>query len=349
MIVQGDQPFVAERTMFTHKGAFVASTDSVGSTILSTNWYFAEGNTTFGWNTLLSVMNPSALPSRLTVTALNRSSGLAPQTHVYTLPARARSTIVLNLAVPRQQFGLAVNASSGVVVERDEYLVVSPWHGGSSVVGAVAPQKTWYLGAGDADPGFTERLVLANPAAQPATAQIRYLTTSGRSITQNVTVPGMSRVEVNVNRAVGQTLHATIINASAPIVAERQDFFNMNLSGATLGSTTSIGSNSAHTSWYLAQGDTSAGHLEELALANPNTTSAQVELVYFQASGAPIIKTLTIAADTRVTLNIADAVGVNQSSGIAIYATLPIVAEQRMFFHLPGATGGYAAMAYGTN
>ena len=75
MIVQGDQPFVAERTMLTQKGSLVASTDSVGSSALSANWYFADAHTTADWTTLLSVLNPASQSVTLNVTYLKGQGG----------------------------------------------------------------------------------------------------------------------------------------------------------------------------------------------------------------------------------------------------------------------------------
>jgi hypothetical protein len=346
LMVRGNQPFVAERTMYTQKNGFVSVTDSSGAAAPSRNWYFAEGNTTFGWNTLLSVMNPGDRATTLTVNILPQSvSHLSrPQmAKTYAIAAHARTTIVLNKDFPNQQFGMTINTGSPLVVERAEYLVKSPRRGGSSVVGAPAPQSTWYFGVGGTTDGTSESIVLANPTMTRATAQITYLSTNGNVLSRRVSVPGKSRVEISVNDTLKQALSATIIRANVPIVAERQDFFSVPVAG----STTVMGSDAAHASWYLAQGDTSSGHMESLDLVNTNSATVQVRVVYYLASGTPIIKNYTIAANAQITVPANDGVGTNQSSGKAIYATLPIVAEHTMFFKRNGISGGFSAMAYG--
>jgi hypothetical protein len=312
MIVRGNTPFVAERSMYTQKGSFVGASDSVGSTALSTTWYFAEGNTTPGWNTLLAVLNPSTQSATVKVTYLltaRSHAGSALKTSTYVIPASSRGTILLNNDMPNAQFGLAITASTAVLIERPETLVQDNLRGGSSVVGATAPQTTWYFGAGNTSPGFNERLILANPFPGWANAQISYLTTDGTVITQSVGVPGQSRIEVNVNAALQsryQATHATLITAISPIVAERQDFFTTTINGnAVVGSTTVMGTTSAHTSWYLAQGDTTTGHSESLALANPNNQATQLQIVYYLPSGAPLIKRYTLSANSRMTIDIA--------------------------------------------
>ena len=348
MVVQGNQPFVAERSMYTQKGAFASASDSMGTSQLSSTWYFAEGNTTYGWNTLLAVLNPSTQTATLKVTYLWSArvrSGILPRTRIYTVAPLSRGTFVLNQNVPGQQFGLAISASTAVAIERPEYLVISPMRGGSSVVGATSPQTRWYFGAGSATQGVTESLVLANPNAGWVTAQVRYLTTSGQVITQTVGIPGQSRVAIKVNTVVNAPTHATVITANGPIVAERQDFYSN--AGSIMGSTTVMGASNSYESWYIAQGDTSNGHVETLALANPGAASTQVQVVYYQSQGAPIIKSYTLPANTRMTINLASDTGANKSTGIAIYATTPIVVEQTMLYNTNGVTGAYDSMGYG--
>ncbi len=294
-------------------------------------------------------MNPSNQPVTMKITYLMGSRALGSRlvAPTYQLPARSRSTIVLNNAMSNQQFGMAITASSPILVERPEYLVQSSLRGGSTVVGATAPQTNWYFGGGNTTAGFNERLILANPSSSAAAVQLRYLTTNGQVITQNVSIPVQSCIEVNVNSALKPTLHSTIITASVPIVAERQDFFATSFNGAIAGSSTTMGSSFLHTSWYLAQGDTTPGHAQYLAIANPNPAPAQLQVVYYQAAGTPIVKTYTLPANTRLTVNILSDVGSNKAIGTAVYATLPVVTEQVMFFNLHGATGGYASMAFG--
>ena len=348
MMVQSNQPFVAERSMYIQKGAFVAASDSTGSSQLSSTWYFAEGNTTFGWNTLLAVLNPSTQTATIKVTYLlsaRSHSGILQRTHVFTIAPRSRGTLVLNQDMPGQQFGMSISSNTAVMIERPEYLVASPMRGGSSVVGATSPQPRWYFGAGNTTAGVTESLVLANPFAGWVTAQVRYLTSSGQVITQTVGIPGQSRIAIKVNNVVNVATHSTVITANGPIVAERQDFYN-NVN-SIMGSTTVMGASNSYSSWYLAQSDTSAGHVETLALANPGAVSTLVQVVYYQSQGAPLVKSYTLAAHTRMTINLADEIGANKSTGIALYAAVPIVVEQTMLYNTNGATGSYASMGYG--
>ncbi len=352
MMVQGNQPFAAERTMYTHKDTFVAATDSPGIVSLASNWYFADGHTTPGWNTLLSVLNPSAQPVTLTVSGLSNSSGgLRPRnsSNNYTIAARARATIVLNTVFPNRQFGLAISASAPVAVEEPMYLASGSQRGGSVLAGVSAPQQTWYFGAGNTTAGFNEHLILTDPNAQPVSAQVRYLLASGQVVTQNVSIVAQGRLDISVNSVVRSALHAIMITSSAPIVAAREAFFTTQFGtlGLVTGSTAVTGSAATHNAWYVAQGDSSAGHVESLALANFASSATQIQVVYYQANGAPTVKTYTLAANTCMTLNLANEAGTGMLVGMAIYSTQPVVVEQTMFFNLNGASGGYASMGYG--
>jgi Family of unknown function (DUF5719) len=348
MIVQSDQPFVAERTMYTQKGAFTASSDSTGSSSLSNTWYFADGNTTYGWNTLLAVLNPSTQAVKINISYLLQHGSINANKS-YIIAPRSRGTIILNKEMPNAQFGMAVTASSPVLIERPEFLVASTLHGGNSVVGATSPSTHWYFGGGNTTPGFSEQLVLANPSTTAATVQIHYLTTGGQVIAQSTTVPARSRIQVNVNNAITQMQHATVITASVPIVAERQDFFTTNLNGPITGSTITMGSPALHTGWYLAHGDTAGGHAEYLALANPSAKTAHISVVYYQLSGPPIVKTYTLAPNSRMTISINGDVGANKSVGVGINATTAIVVEEAMFFNMGGMTGGFASGGVGVD
>jgi murein DD-endopeptidase MepM/ murein hydrolase activator NlpD len=346
MIVQSTQPIAAERTMYTQKDSFSAAADSAGSSFLNSRWYFAEGNTTSGWNTLLSVLNPNNQAVTLSIAYLLNGQIVHGKASSFSVAARSRGTIILNNDLPNQQFGMIVTASAPVLVERPEYLTTGTYRGGSAVVGAPSPQSTWYFGGGNTTSGFREQLILTNPSFNAASAQIRYLTASGQTITQNVSVPGYTRMPVNVNNVVSAALHATAITASAPIIAERQDSFTTSFNGPIAGSTTVMGSSAPHNNWYITSGNTTTGHADYLAIGNLNNATAQVQVVYYLPSGAPIIKTYSIPANSRLTIDMSGDAGAN-TFGAALYSTIPIVTEQTAFFNANGSNGGYAAEGLG--
>jgi murein DD-endopeptidase MepM/ murein hydrolase activator NlpD len=346
MIVQGNQPFIAQRVMLTNDGSFAAATASLGTTQLSTSWYFAEANTTTNWNTLLSILNPSSQAVTINISYLpdtqSNTSPLLRPLSVTSVPPQSRTTLVLNQLFPDQRFGMAISASAPVLIERPEYLTSGQYSGGSSVVGATTPQETWYFGAGNTQSGSSEQLLLANPNPVSATVQISYLTDNGQSVKQSVQVPAMSRSTVNVNATLS-TPHATVITASQPIVAEQQE--QLTLNGVT-GSTTTMGSSSLYSSWYIPSGNNN-GQNTQLDLANPNAQATQVQIACYTGSGLPILKSYTLATYTHLSLSVAQDLAANQYSGIMLYATQPIIVEQHTTVNIQGAGAVYSSMGAG--
>ncbi|GHO92211.1 hypothetical protein KSF_022590 [Reticulibacter mediterranei] len=331
MFVQSDQLFIAERIMSTQKNGFEAVTRSQGVAAPANSWYFAEGNTTAGWNTLLSVLNPGQQQATLTVHYLpgpgNTSTPAARDTNVYTLPSASRSTIVLNDDRPNQQFGMAITASANVVVERAEYLVHSPWSGGSAFPGITALQKTWYFATGKTADDSTEILVLSNPAPKAAHAHIRYLVTDGSTLTQDVSVPEKSRIEVRVNDLVKDAVHATEITADRAIVAERQDFFMKEMFEPQGTSSTIMGSSEAETAWYAPQVCSDKDMLAGLVLANMSAAAVQVHIILYHATGAPLAANYNLAPHQYVMVTEASIITANEEVGLVITASSPIIVE----------------------
>lgn len=348
MVVQGNQPFIAERVMLMRNGSFVAASDSLGAAQLSTNWYFAEGNTTSNWNTLLSVLNPSTQPVTVNITFLSDTqaniSPIMRPLSTYTIQPQSRATLTLNHIFPNQRFGMAISASAPVLIERPEYLTSGQYRGGSAVVGATAPQETWYFGAGNTQSGSSEQLLLANPNPVTADVQLHYLTDSGQTVNQNVQVPAMSRSTINVNTVLGQQQHATAISSSQPIIAEQQELLAAN---GIMSSTTTMGSSSAYSSWYVSQENSSNGQNVQLDLANPNNQTTQVQIAYATSNGTLIFKNYTLAANTHLSIAVAQDIGTSQYVGATISATLPIIVEQQTNVSVQGAGAVYGGMGTG--
>ena len=70
-----------------------------------------------------------------------------------------------------------------------------------------------------------------------------------------------------------------------------------------------------------------------MLVINPNPTPADVTFTFFRENEAPVVKTVTVGATTRLTLHAGDVPElVDRSFGIAVHATQPIMAERAMYF-----------------
>ena len=93
-----------------------------------------------------------------------------------------------------------------------------------------------------------------------------------------------------------------------------------------------------YTTWLFAEGSTSPvlGFEEELLLANPNGTPAQVTIAIYTQDGVAIAPfgPIPIAPRSRTGLNVRSLPGVGDQSGVALRVTadLPIIAERTMYW-----------------
>ncbi len=100
------------------------------------------------------------------------------------------------------------------------------WAGGHAVMGAAAPQETFYFAEGYTGEGFEEWLCLMNPGASPTTAHITYMFEDGSTQGQELPIGANSRATVDVNAVVGAGVNVSVaISADSPIVAERPMYF----------------------------------------------------------------------------------------------------------------------------
>ena len=205
--------------------------------------------------------------------------------------------------------------------------------------------KTFYFAEGFTGTGFTESLSLLTPS-QSGTATIDYYTETGHQPTVNVNLTAGRVLVENVNADVGANHQVSAkVVLSVPGVVERVMHFN---NGTWLGSTDQVGTPNPAQEWDFAEGSTLAAFNEYLSLQNPNASPVTVDLHYFTDSGARPTKTLTIAANTRVTVAVyAGDLGNNGNCvalttcgigrgavGVSVQVrsrTLPIVAERPMY------------------
>jgi hypothetical protein len=148
-VVRSATPIVAERPMyFSYKGVWNGGDVALGLAGPVTERCFAEGCTRDGFQTWLSIGNPNAAGSEVTVDYfLGTGRTVTRQVGV---PAGARLTIDVNRDVgPGQDVSLRVRATEPVMVERPMYF---DYHGeragGHTGTGSEAPATEWFFAEG---------------------------------------------------------------------------------------------------------------------------------------------------------------------------------------------------------
>lgn len=178
----------------------------------------------------------------------------------------------------------------------------------ASVAVAVSRQITTHFYFGSLYTGHLERLAMLNATSIRASVTVTYQRTSGAAIVKTFSIPPHTRYTRDVNADLGNHVSAAASVASdVPIAASRVNY--QGTDGAV-----SPGSPSPSTLWYFANGNTSHGYSEYLAIQNPNPGPVQVRVQLLPTHRRAFTVVRTMAATSRITLKlnhfVTDAVGV---------------------------------------
>ena len=206
---------------------------------------------------------------------------------------------------------------------------------------------SFYFAEGFTAGGFDETLSLLTPN-QDATATIDYYMPSSHKTFTQVLTAGHTFSE-SVNRDVGSNQSVSVrVTLDAMGVVERTMHFNF---GGWYGSTDIVGVTQPAREWDFAEGSTLSLFSEYLTLQNPNRSDVPVSLRYVTSTGATPVKTVTLPANTRTTVEVftgqpmagacsisgGNAVGCGIGPGFAgvsvqvVSAGLPIIAERPFY------------------
>ncbi len=236
LVLEATGPVVAERPMyFDYQGTagwgWTGGHCVMGSSSLSTRYFFAEGTTRSGFEEWLTLQNPSASPIEVhAVYQLGEGQG-EPVEKNYTVGANQRFTVfVPGETGLEKDVSVTLTCDSPFLAERPMYFAYNgAWTGGHCVIGASGPASEWFFAEGYTGPGFDEWLCLQNPGEEEATVEITYLTQeAGPLPVRQVKVPAHTRLTLRVNddAGLGYQLSALARVASGPgIVVERPMYF----------------------------------------------------------------------------------------------------------------------------
>jgi hypothetical protein len=226
-------------------------------------------------------------------------------------------------------------------------LASNNWTGGHDVVGTNAPNTKWYMAEGTTRPGFEEWLCLQNPGSSAISIKATYQLGPGQGspVSKSYTVPAQQRLTVSVNREIGPNKDDSVyLSSDHNFIAERPMYFNYQ--GVWTGGHDVLGANTPSTTWFFAEGTTRANFNEWLCLQNPENSDAHATITYYPAAGSPIKKTWTIAANSRLTVNVNNDAGINQDISAKVSSDKAIIVERPMYFNYNGWTGGHDVVGF---
>ena len=196
--------------------------------------------------------------------------------------------------------------------------------------------RDWYFAEGSQG-FFSTYLLLANPQSSPNVATVRYLRENAPAIVRTYPVAANSRFTVDAGAdpdLVGSSfgMHVTF---DQPGVAERAMYFGADPFWKA--GHESAGVTEPSPTWFLAEGATGPFFETFVLLANPGDQPAEATVTFLPDTGVPVVKTVPIPAQGRVTLNIEaeDASLANAAVATQVTATRPILVERAQYWPDP--------------
>jgi hypothetical protein len=189
---------------------------------------------------------------------------------------------------------------------------------------------------------------MQNPGTSPITVNATYQLAPGQGdpIAKTYIVPAQQRLTVSVNREIGANKDDSVrLSSTSDFIAERPMYFNFH--SVWTGGHDVLGANSTAVTWFFAEGTTRTNFDEWLCLQNPGNNDANASITYYLPSGTPVIKTVTVKANTRLTISANVDVGPNKDISAKIQSDQPIIVERPMYFNYNGVwTGGHDVMGF---
>jgi len=202
---------VAERPMyFNYKEKWSGGHDVIGALAPADTYYFAEGTCRTDFEPYICIQNPGAVTAKVKITYM-LGDGTA-KTQRLNVPRNSRKTVVVKDFLgegddPAHDFSAKVETTNDttIIAERPMYFnYTGIWPGGHDVVGALAPEDTFYFAEGTCRPGFDSYLCIQNPGGTAAEVKITYMLGDGTNEDQELTVPAGSRETVTVKHVLGE-------------------------------------------------------------------------------------------------------------------------------------------------
>jgi hypothetical protein len=347
-------PIVVERTMWWDATGYGAHTEKA-SLALATDWYFAEGSQGF-FSTYFLLQNPAATANVAHVTYY--LDGGAPVTRDYPLAARSRLTIDAggDTALVNRSFGARVRFDQPGTAERAMYFGASPlFGGGHAAAGVLAPSTTWLLAEGATGSFFDTFVLMANPGGTAATITATYLPATGAPVVKTHTIPGGQRLTINLafeDPALASAAVSVQIASTQPVVVERAQYWPH---GGWYEAHDSAGETAPALRWGLAEGRVGGPDQAQtyILIANPGTQTASVGVTFLRESGVPLVKTFTVAAQSRFNIAVTGPGSsvpelADESFGAVIAATQPVLVERSLYTNAGGVVWAAGTNATGT-
>jgi hypothetical protein len=310
--------------------------------------YFAEGATEGLFETRYALFNPHEVPMSVVMTfqRLNDTNVV----HTLTLLPSQRATVIAN-NIPGLggSFSTTIESRYPVVADRTMTWDMAQGYGSHSETSIGRRSTVWYLAEGAANPFFRLYYLLQNPNDVPVQVTLTYLLAAPNPpVTRTLTLPPLSRTNIEVHNELNTFEVSGVIQASEPIIVERAMYLQQAGRPFFYAGHNSAGVTAPQTRWLLAEGSTGPFFDTYVLLANPSPGDATVRLTFLLSGGRPpLTKQYVVAGNSRRTIYLdgeefngqyllANEIGV--STIVEVLAGPAVIAERAMWF--PGPLTG---------
>ncbi len=352
-----EDPFVSERPMyFDYKGIWTGGHDSVGASLPSATWFFAEGYTGPGFEEYVCVLNDTDVDASADFFFQTQEAGeIVIENQL--IPARSRRTFNVNVMLAGDyQSSLKIVSSQPVVAERPMYFNYQGtanrnWTGGHCVMGVPSITNEYFLAEGTTRNGFEEWITIQNPNAAMITVLAGYQLGTGEVVNRSYDIEAGRRFTVLVPEVIGPEQDVSVhLTSTADFLAERPMYFNYRGMGgwSWTGGHCVVGTPHSSTRWFFAEGYTGYGFEEWLTVQNTGDTDANVAITYYPEGGAdPVNTTHLVAAHSRYTVMVNFDAGADMAISAMLTSDKPVICERPMYFLFNNEwTGGHCVMGY---
>ncbi len=350
-ILQGEEGFVCERSMYYLHQGITGGDDVMGITSPSLELFFAEGFTgTPGspFEEWLLLLNPGGEDAVVEAAYLFPSG--EEKRLQYLVPARRRLSISVDAAVGEgREVSALLRSDKPLVAERAMYFSYNNrWPGGHNGVAATAAANDWYLAEGytgwEGSP-FDEWILVANRNDRAAAFTVTYMFPDGSTRPFEYTAAPRSRTTVSADANVGEgQMVSAHVHADLPVVVERAMYFDYR--GAWTGGHNCLGAAQPASQFFFAEGYTgNPGSRFEtwLLIQNTSAETSAARIDYVLSTGEVISQILELEPLSRSTV-FANQVLERESMEFSMRVTSvdgspTLLAERAMYFDYSGSFG----------
>jgi hypothetical protein len=265
------------------------------ATRTSQHWYFAAGSTPRGVQQWLVITNPYASDAKVDVT-IRTSSGVRKPEDLQAMDIARRSRTVVavhDYAVRQDRVAVEVDAEIGSVVASQVSVFTtdagSP--GVAQTIGSPAAASEWILPGGDARPGASTYVAVANVGDDTAQVDVQPTDERRKATLAPVilTVAQDAVVWVQLGKCSGpaarscisipdNTLYMLDVHAEHNISIVAQTFSRFDLTSGGVGTTTAVGAIAPARAYAFGRSDPPGAVSTTFSVFNPGDIAASVDL-----------------------------------------------------------------------